>query len=77
MKKAKNILKPIEARTFKDICSLPRDNLDSKGFWILVDEGEITITKQNFGESLIAQITVPKAQFDRMVRWYFTGRAGK
>lgn len=73
----KKPLKPIEANTFKKICALPRDNLDSKGYWIMIDEGQVTITKQNLGEMPTAQIHIPKAQFDRMARWYVTGRAGK
>lgn len=43
----------------------------------MIDEGRITITKQNSGEAPTEQIHVPKSQFDRMVRWYFTGRASK
>jgi hypothetical protein len=76
-KKTKRVVKPIDARTLEDICSMPRDTLDSKGFWIMVDEGRITITQQNVGESPTAQIHVPKAQFDRMARWYVTGKASK
>lgn len=77
MKKPKKKLKPIEARTFKELCSLPTDNVNAKGFWMMVDEGVVTITKQNLGEAPTSQIDVPRAQFDRMVRWYVTGRAGK
>ena len=66
-------LTPIEARTFKQICSLPRDNLDTSGHWIQLDVGEVTIAKQKGGEAAKVMLTVPRAQFDRMVRWYMTG----
>lgn len=70
-------LKPIEARTFKQICSLPRDNLDYKNFWFMVDEGQVTLTAQKIGEAPTSQISIPRAVFDRMARWYLTGKASK
>lgn len=73
----KKKLKPIEARTFKQICSLPRDNIDAKGFWMMLDVGKVTIAQQKAGEPAKVMLTMPRAQFERMARWYMTGRAGK
>lgn len=70
-------LKPIDARTVNQLCSLQRDNLDFKGFWILTDGNEITICQQKTGETPKATISIPKAVFDRMARWYVTGKATK
>lgn len=72
-RKAKR-LAPINARTHKQIRSLPRDNLDSRDFWILFDEQTVTIAKQKSGEEPTAWIQIPRGQFARMARWYVTGR---
>jgi hypothetical protein len=75
VKKARK-LRPIEARTFKQICSLPRDGYDTKNFWILIDGG-IVICEQQNGKESTNSMTIPRAEFDRLARWYVTGRAGK
>jgi hypothetical protein len=74
--KPKKRLRPIEARTFNQVCSLPRDGYDTKHFWILID-GDIVITEQMDGEPSTNQMTIPRAEFDRIARWHVTGRATK
>lgn len=74
--KRKPKLKPIEARTFGQICSLPRDGYDTKNFWILIDNG-IVICQQQNGKPSTNTMKIPRAEFDRMARWYVTGKAGK
>lgn len=69
-------LKPIEARTFEQVCTLPRDGYDTKHFWILID-GDIVICEQEFGKAPTATMKIKRAEFDRMARWYVTGRATK
>lgn len=69
-------LKPIEARTFKQVCQLSRDGYDTKHFWILID-GDIVITEQQNGKPSTNQLKIPRAEFDKMARWYVTGRASK
>lgn len=65
---------PIECKTLKDICSLPRDSVDCGDFWILTDGYEISIHEQKIGHESVQKISVPKAIFDKFVRWYTTGR---
>ncbi len=68
-------LRPIDARTFAQICKLPRDGYDTKGHWILLDSGTVCLTAQVTGNAPTGQLTIPRAEFDRMARWYLTGRA--
>lgn len=70
-------MKPIDAKTFSQICKLSLDNLSTRGHWLLIDEGRVVLAKQKAGEPCEAKIEVPKAEFDRMVRWYVTGRPTK
>jgi len=65
---------PMEAKTFNDICSLKRDNLTAGGYWIILNELGITICKQNPGEEPTQEITIPRKSFNRMVKWYTTGK---
>ena len=46
----KGLLKPIEARTFKQVCSLPRDHLDTAGHWLLLDGSDVVLQEQKFGK---------------------------
>lgn len=67
-------MKPIEANTLNKVCKLKRDNLSTKNFWILLDGGtHIVICKQVVGKPSEGSLTIPKSQFDRLVRWYVTG----
>lgn len=66
-------MRPIEARTFKKICALKRDNLSARDFWLQLDEGTVTLAKQRNGGPAEMMMEIPRAQFDRLVRWYVTG----
>jgi len=74
--KRKPTLKPIDARTFDQVCSLTRDGYDTKHFWILID-GDIVICEQMQGKESTNSLKIPRSEFDRLARWYVTGRAGK
>ena len=69
-------LKPIEARTFKQVCKLPRDNLNTRGHWILID-GDVVLAAQRNGQPATNSMRIPRSEFDRMARWYVTGKASK
>ena len=71
MKKTKT---PQQARTGRDICSIPRDNLRGRGCWILVEPGRVTLATQRAGESETGMVTLTRRDFDRFVRWYTTGQ---
>lgn len=77
MKAKAKKLKPIEARTFDQICSLPRDGYDTKRFWLLVNIGTVTLCEQQNGKPSTNTMELPRAEFDKLVRWYVTGRAAK
>mgnify|MGYP001597371128 FL=1 len=70
---SKAMLAPIEAKTFSQICKLPRDNYDTAGYWILVGLKTIHFAEQRNGEATTQKMAIPKREFDRLVRWYMTG----
>lgn len=67
---------PINCKTLQDACSMPRDNIDVGDFWILLDTetGSVYLSEQPSGEPRKQRIEIPKATFDKLVRWYVTGR---
>lgn len=64
---------PIEAKTFNQICQLPRDNDGTGNFWWIIDESTISIHEQKPGESSVQAITLPRKVFEQAARWYLTG----
>jgi len=66
-------LTPMKAKTEQEICELPRDNADLGDWCLIVGESLIWITEQEMGKSPEQEIDVPRAVFDKMVRWYVTG----
>lgn len=73
-KKIATPITPRTANTTKKLISMKRDNIDYKGFWILVDEDGVCITEQNVGEKPKASIRIPKTVFNRLVKFYETGK---
>jgi len=67
-------LTPKEAKTFKQICKLPRDNISYGDYWTIIDEKEITIVKQTVGEEPKEKICIPRFIFERFANWYNTGK---
>lgn len=65
---------PIEAKTHDQICELKRDNVESGDFWMLLGEGELTICEQKSGSNPEQSLTIPRKNFDALVRWYMTGK---
>ena len=61
---------PRTANTNGKVCSLRRDNASYGDYWILVSEGELTITEQALGESPRASITIDKVTFNKMIAFY-------
>ena len=66
-----------QARTWEQICKLPRDNVNTKTAWFMVDAGVVYIHNQKSGEPSTEQITLSRATFERFVRWYLTGSVKK
>ena len=61
---------PRTANTNDKVCSLRRDNASYGDYWILVQEDELTITKQSPGENPEASISLDKATFNKMIAFY-------
>ena len=60
-------------RTNKQLCAMPRDNLDAGDFWILCGEDYVVLTAQKLGNPSTGSITIPKRLFNRMVDFYNGG----
>jgi len=77
-RKPKKVLTPREARTWKQIEALPRDNVDTVNCWMLLggsgDCGEVTIARQRTGEAAQGIVKLPRREFERMIDWYNTGK---
>ena len=65
---------PRTANTTNKLCALKRDNLDRRGYWILVTENNVTICKQKRGEEPTQEISIPKSILNHFVHWYQTGQ---
>lgn len=66
-------MRPRDARSLNQICSMPRDNMECRGFWMMLNgDGtcSVTITAQRVGESPTQQINIPRRVFDLFVDWY-------
>lgn len=75
IKSKKKTLTPMDCKNFKDICSMPRDNIDlSQDYWALTDECQVTIAQQKMYNECSQKITIPKNIFDQIVKWYVTGK---
>lgn len=73
MKNKKRICAPQQATTNAKLCAMPRDNVEWRGHWMMVDEVRVTVAEQKMGEDVANMTTMPRATFDRFVHWYTTG----
>lgn len=62
--------RPMDARGAGQICEMPRDNLTAGDFWILTDGFNVSIAAQKTDESATVIVSIPRGEFNRMVRWY-------
>ena len=72
-KKAAPVVAPIDAKTFEQICAMPRDNVDAAQFWMITDGEFVTIAEQEPGREPVGKVSVKRKVFDAFVRWYMTG----
>jgi hypothetical protein len=52
------------------VLTLRRDNYTAGDYWILADGDTVTVCAQKVGESPIGSVTIPREEFNRLVRWY-------
>ena len=61
---------PIEAKTLDQVMSLPRDGYETKDYLLVVSDSTVCLAEQHSDE----QMNIPRKDFDRLVRWYMTGK---
>lgn len=62
--------RPFDCKNTDDCCELRRDSFDAGDFWILTDGFNVSIHEQKLGEHSKQTISVPRAEFNRLIRWY-------
>lgn len=65
---------PIDALTENQIFHLKRTNLDTPDYWLNVSPDHVCLTKQRSGEPATESINIPRKDFNRLARWYVTGK---
>lgn len=63
-------LAPIKAKKDIQIIRLKTDNYSTDDFWILLNKDTVNIHEQRSGETSKQNITIPRKDFDRLVKWY-------
>lgn len=63
-------LSPSQVRTERHLLSLRRDNKTAGDFWMLVGEDQVTLCHQAVGNPPVGDVTIPRAEFNRLLRWY-------
>lgn len=72
--KLQAVFTPRTANTNNKICSMKRDNVSTKNYWMLTGEKHITIAKQKSGEQNEWMVEIPKKDFNRIIKFYETGK---
>jgi hypothetical protein len=67
-------MKPCDAKTFGDLLKLRRDNIDGTDWWFMLGDGSVTFCQQGLGQAATGMVTIPRKEFDALLRWYTTGR---
>ena len=68
---------PKTAKTFEQVCTLRSDNADAGDFWIITDGPTVSLNAQKLGHPASASITIPKEEFNRLIRWYHRPTKGR
>ena len=66
-------LTPMKAKTVDRVCELKRNWIEDGDFCMGVSWASVYISEQATGENSKDLIPIPRAVFDKMVRWYVTG----
>ena len=62
-------LSPRKARS-DQLVKLNTDNTQTENYWILLNEGYVTIAEQTVGEPCQNDIQIDKKQFNKIIDWY-------
>jgi hypothetical protein len=63
-------MKPRNAKTFKQICSLATDNHYVKSGWIMVDVNRVSLVNQKLGEVSTGEVEFDRRSFNALIDWY-------
>jgi hypothetical protein len=63
-------LTPQTANTFSKVCKLKQDNIDYRGYWLLVEENKVTVVKQKSGKLVEFMVEIPKSVLDKFIKFY-------
>jgi len=65
-------MKPIDAKTFDQICELEFDNIDTaNGCALLLGDDEVSIYPPN---NSAPYVSIPREDFEEMIEWYMEGK---
>jgi hypothetical protein len=75
------LLAPANVHSMDEICALRRDNMDTRGGWIILNgPHEVAVVNQNPGEESTGTVHFSRRAFARLARWFLkpqrTLRAG-
>jgi hypothetical protein len=64
-------MKPKDVKTFKDVCKLKRDHMDTKTAWILFNNpNELVIANQIIGQKPTGEVSLSRQEFQKFVDWW-------
>ena len=66
-----------QARTFNQVCDLPRDNYDVGDFGIMTDGSTVWLCEQKLRKPAEQAFAIPKGKFDKLFDAYGRKRAIK
>lgn len=52
------------------LAELRTDHKEIGDYWILTDGWRVSMVQQKTGESPTQKVTIPRAEFNRMIDWY-------
>ena len=52
------------------LCRIRRDNIETKDFSIMTDSYTVWLSEQKMGEAQKQHIGMPRAIFNKLIRWY-------
>lgn len=59
-----------DAKNESDLLKLRRDNWQTENGWLLANGNTVTIAEQKNGQPFVSQTTIPREEFNRLIRGY-------
>jgi len=64
------VIAPIDAFTEKDRLRLREDNTATENYWLLLNDGHVTLANQKSGQAKAWWAQIPRKEWDKIVKWY-------